>query len=203
MAITKQINRDKFYGFIKCSFFSKGLSQKQVDSINVILDKWEASALTDRRFLAYMLATAYHETGNTMLPIEEYGKGRGLDYGKKLKMGGGKNKRIAYTKPNKLYYGRGYVQLTWYENYELMGRLLGVDLLNKPELALEPKVAVDIMFEGMLKAASSFGDFTGRSLEQYFNSKVDDPLNARRIINGTDKAELIRDYYIKFLEALK
>lgn len=192
------INRDGFYWSIRGGLFKTGLKQKQVEGINAILDRWEASGLTDLRWLAYMLATTYHETAKTMQPIEEYGKGQGYRYGKKIKRSG-----IPYTLPDKLYYGRGYVQLTWYENYETMGRLLGLDLLNNPELALHPNIASQIMFEGMTKGNSNFGDFTGKSLEHYFNDKKEDWVNARRIINGTDKAELIAGYGRKFFNALK
>jgi predicted chitinase len=132
-----------------------------------------------------------------MLPIAEYGKGKGRPYGGKIKMN-----RRPYTTPNKIYYGRGYVQLTWYENYEKMGRLLGVDLLNNPELAMSPPIAIKIMIEGMTKGDSNLGDFTGKSLEMYFNEKANDPKNARRIINGMDKAALIAGYHYKFLKAL-
>lgn len=192
------INRKSFFQTIRTTLFKTGLKQKQVDGINAILDRWEASDLTDLRWLAYMLATVYHETAKTMQPIEEYGKGAGYRYGKKIKRSG-----IPYALPDKLYFGRGYVQLTWFENYETMGRLLGIDLLNNPELALHPGIAADIMFEGMTKGNSHFGDFTGKSLENYFNDTKADWVNARRIINGTDKAELIAGYGKKFYEALK
>lgn len=189
-------NTEKFFASIKKSLFGK-FTQDQVDGINYILEACKKAKICDLRWVAYMLATAYHETAKTMRPIEEYGKGKGYAYGKKLKMS-----RVPYTTPNKIYYGRGYVQLTWYENYQNMGRLLGVDLLNKPELALDKKIAADIMIEGMTKGVSNFGDFTGKSLEMYFNDKVTDWVNARRIINGTDKASLIADYAIKFYNAL-
>lgn len=192
------INHDNFFYYIRQTIFKTGLKQKQVEGINAILNRWEAQDLTDLRWLAYMMATVYHETAKTMQPIEEYGKGKGYRYGKKIKRSG-----ITYTLPDKIYYGRGYVQLTWYENYETMGRLLGIDLLNNPELALHPKIAADIMFEGMTKGNSNFGDFTGKSLEHYFNDKKEDWVNARRIINGTDKAELIAGYGKKFYQALK
>lgn len=192
------INRDNFFNSIRQSLFKPGLKQKQVEGINAILDIWEARILTDLRWLAYMLATTYHETAKTMQPIEEFGKGKGYKYGKKLKRSG-----IPYILPDKLYYGRGYVQLTWYENYETMGRLLGIDLLSNPDLALHPNFAAQIMFEGMTKGNSHFGDFTGKSLENYFNDTKEDWLNARRIINGTDKAELIAGYGKKFYQALK
>lgn len=171
------------------------LEQRQVDSVNAIMQACSCANVTDPRHVAYILATAWHES--RLKPIEEIGKGAGRDYGKKLKMS-----RIPYTKPDKIYYGRGFVQLTWYENYQLMGRLIGVDLLNRPELALSIDHAAEIIVEGMTKGASSFGDFTGKCLEMYFNDKVNDPINARKIVNGLDKAELIAGYYNKILTAL-
>ena len=189
------INRKLFYRNFRKQFGP--LNNSQVEGFEAIFDKWDKSGFKDIRWLAYMLATAWHETDKKMQAIEEYGKGKGKPYGKKLKHSG-----VAYKLPNKRYFGRGLVQLTWYENYELMGRLLGVDFLNNPELALDLSCAVEIMFEGMTKGVSSFGDFTGKCLEMYFNAKVNDPIGARRIINGTDKAELIASHHNKFLKCL-
>jgi hypothetical protein len=42
------------------------------------------------------------------------------------------------------YEGRGFIQLTGRANYALYGRLVGVDLLNEPERALEPEVAAEV-----------------------------------------------------------
>lgn len=192
------INKARFFDIIRVILFSGKLSRLQVAGIASILVEWEKSIHTDIRWLAYMLATIYHETARTMQAIEEYGKGKGRPYGKKLKMSG-----IKYITPNEIYYGRGKVQLTWYENYELMGRLLKIDLLNNPKLALDDNISNKILFEGMTKGSSSFGDFTGRCLEMYFNKTDNDPINARRIINGLDKAKLISNYHYKFLEALR
>lgn len=190
------MDRKNFYNKVRRDFGK--LTQEQVNGFEAILNEWDDSGYTDVRWLAYMLATAWHETGCRMVPCEEIGKGRGYRYGKKLKRSG-----VAYNSPNKIYYGRGHVQLTWYENYQLMGRLLGVDLLTHPEKALEMEISIRIMFEGMLRGASSFGDFTGRCLEMYFNDKANDPINARRIVNGLDKAELVASHYNKFLNALR
>lgn len=195
------VNRKQFYDKLKETKVLnklKPLNQSQVNGIEAIFNEWDNGNYTDLRWLAYMLATAYHEVDGKMTPIEEYGKGKGRPYGSKIKMS-----RAKYDKPDKLYYGRGLVQLTWYENYELMGKLLGVDLLNKPELALDPVISVKIMFEGMTKGKSKRGDFTGKALEDYFGpNKLDDPTNARRIINGTDKAVLIATYHKDFLRCL-
>ncbi|NHM08015.1 hypothetical protein G4D82_12340 [Flavobacterium sp. CYK-4] len=189
------INKVKFYTEFKKHFGR--FTNSQVQGFDAIINEWDRSRLSDLRWLAYMLATAWHETARTMQPIAEYGKGGSRPYGSKIKHSG-----VRYTTPDKLYYGRGFVQLTWYENYELMGRLLKVDLLRNPELAMNMDVAVKVMFEGMLRGASSIGDFTGKCLEQYFNANVSDPVSARRIINGTDKAQLIAEHYHKFLSCL-
>lgn len=195
----KQVNLANFYAAIRQTLFRNRLLASQIKGMDAIINEWNINKdLTDLRWLAYMLATTYHETAQTMQPIEEYGKGRGKAYGRKVKM-----TRVPYTLPNKLYYGRGFVQLTWYENYAKMGRLFGIDLLNNPELALRLDVSTKILFEGMTKGDSNFGDFTGRSLEMYFNAKVDDPINARRIINGRDKALTISKYHNQFLAALR
>ena len=53
----------------------------------------------DLRWLAYILATDYHETAYTMQPIEEYGKGAGYDYGEPDPVTG------------EIYFGTGLVQL--------------------------------------------------------------------------------------------
>ncbi len=153
--------------------------------MDAILDYWEANGYHDGRHLAYCLATAYHEVDKTMQPIEEYGKGKGKEYGKPHPITG------------KVYYGRGFVQLTWYDNYLRAGILVRADLENNPELALQLDYAVKILIEGM-----TVGLFTGKKLRSYFNDVVEDPINARRIINGKDKAELIASYYHIFLDAI-
>lgn len=192
------MNRQVFFNEIRSSLFGGRLTQSQVDGINFKLDAWDQSGLNDPRWLAYMLATVYHETDKKMIPIEEYGKGRGRPYGQKIK-----HDRKRYIHPDKIYYGRGDVQLTWYENYESMGKLLGIPLLEQPELVLVPEISAKIMIEGMTKGKSNRGDFTGVSLENYFNATKDDPVNARKIINGLDKAHLIATYHYKFLSAIK
>jgi hypothetical protein len=190
---TPIVDRIFFYEEAKRLKLFNVLSQNQVDSIETILDTWNESEYNNLKWLAYMFGTVKHETGDTFRPIREWGQGKSRPYGKNYKHSG-----KAYLIPNQIYYGRGYVQLTWYENYELMGRLLKIDLLNNPELALDNKIAAKIMFEGMTRGASSFGDFTGRCLEQYITDTETDYIGARKIINGRDKAELIAEYAIKF-----
>jgi len=173
----------EFFAKVRKSFGK--LSQAQVDGFNAILAEWEVRKLTDKRHLAYMLATAWHETAKTMRAIAEYGKGKGKKYG------------AIEIATGYAYYGRGLVQLTWADNYKKMGKILGIALYENPELALDTKIAVQIMFEGMER-----GSFTGKNLSDYFNATVDDPIGARKIINGTDRAQLIAGHHAKFLAAL-
>ena len=180
------VNRKKLFDTIRQPLFKGKLSQPQVDGIETILkacDKWK---IADPRWIAYILGTTYHETAKTMQPIEEYGKGKGKPYGGKIDVNG-----KPYTTPDKLYFGRGYVQITWLSNYKKMGKILSLPLAEQPELALISGIAADIMLEGMTKGKSSFGDFTGKSLEDYFNAHKTDWVGARVIINGKDKAEKI------------
>ena len=163
----------KFFTGIKKTVFGGKLKQSQVDGINAIYTA-AGAATNDRRWIAYMLATATWETASMMQPIAEYGKGKGRKYG------------VMDAITRQTYYGRGYVQLTWHYNYLKMGEILGLDLVNNPDLAMRPDVAADIMVIGMTR-----GTFTGRKLEDYFNKTKCDWINARRIINGTDKAREI------------
>jgi hypothetical protein len=154
-----------------------------------IIKHWESKPLLkDKRWLAYILATAYHETAHTFDPVREIGRGRLRPYGRKRKLTG-----EPYT-IDQIYYGRGHVQLTWYENYEKFGKLLGIDLLNNPDLALDMNTSIRIMFAGMTR-----GLFTGVNLSRYFNDQREDWVNARKIINGLDCADKIAEYGKEFL----
>jgi predicted chitinase len=189
---TKQL-----YDTIRPALFGGHLTQSHVDGIEAIIKAAEDGGVTDERQVAYMLATVYHECDGTMQPVRENGRGAGHPYGQKLKMGGGPGKRVPYTKPDQIYYGRGYVQLTWYENYENMGKLLHIDLLNNPDLALQDDIAAEIMVKGMTK-----GMFTGVNLDRYFNADRTDWVNARKIINGLDMADKIAGYAKLFYKGL-
>lgn len=184
------MDRAKFYKSIR-PLFGK-LKQSQVNGMEAVLDYWDGDkSLTDLRHLAYIFATIFHETARTMLAIEEYGKGKRRAYG------------AIDPKTGFAYYGRGLVQLTWASNYKKMGKILDIPLYEQPDLVLDLNISVAIIFEGMMTRKSFMGDFTGKSLENYFNKTKDDPVGARRIVNGTDKAVMIAGYHRKFLEALK
>lgn len=185
MAKMQKLNHAKFRELYHDIFGV--ISESKWNGINAILDFLEADELiTDLRWAAYMLATVKHETADTYRPIEEYGKGKGKAYGKIV------------AKTGQAYYGRGYVQLTWPDNYINMGIALNVDLYRHPENALKPDVAYKIMSLGMRQ-----GRFTGVGLKKYIHDEVCDYLNARRIINGIDRAQTIAAYAEKFENILK
>lgn len=172
-----------FYDSIKGSLYKGGLTQDQVDGINLLfghLNKIENEMIVE--FSAYILATVYHETDRKMEPIEEY-------YGS--------------TTRYAPWYGRGYVQLTWEENYKKQEEKhydKGEDywVHKKKERALIPHVSADILVAGMID-----GDFTGVGLGKYINGNDIDYVNARRVVNGTDKASTIASYAVEFEKALR
>jgi hypothetical protein len=187
------IDRDMFFDEVRDTLFAGAMSQEQVDGMSVILAVWDyqggGTPMTDQRWLAYMMATTYKETDRHMWPIEEYGRGEGRDYG------------APDPETGQTYYGRGFVQLTWRENYanasKRLGLIEGRDLEHHAHMALDSLIATRVLFRGMAE-----GWFTGRQLGDYFNDKEDDPVNARQIINGNDCDEEIAGYYATFLDAI-
>ena len=179
----------RFYAKIRDTRFRGGLNQAQVDNINLLLSVCifaDLDPLIEQA--AYVLGTVFHETDATMEPIEEYG---------------GKSARYAP------WYGRGHVQLTWKTNYQKMEDKLGhlqivkdLDipwrLTSAPHAALVPETSALICVLGMRD-----GDFTGRGLGRYINDERVDYRNARRIVNGLDKAALIAGYAEQFKAALE
>lgn len=208
------MNRSAFFASARQSLFGGKLAQAQVTGIDVILDKWDAEKLTDDRWLAYMLATAFHETGQTMEPVVE-----NLNYSasgllKTFPKHFTVSQAAAYARqPRKIanrayadrmgngneasgdgwrFRGRGLVQITGRDNYATFG----ID--RNPDLAILDEPAARIMFDGMIN-----GRFTGKRLADCFNDRLTDWRNARRIINGMDRADDIAGYGRKFHAAIQ
>lgn len=163
------------------------LRQEQVAGTNAVLLAAEGAPLSHA---AYMLATAWHETNKTMQPVREA-------YWLSEEW---RRKHLRYYP----HYGRGYVQLTWQENYAKADRALGLDglLLREPDRAMEPHIAAAIMRRGMDE-----GWFTGVKLRDVLPmagvATRKQYMDARTIINGRDKADLIEDYAQAFERALR
>lgn len=185
------MSRSAFYSSVRPMFHGI-LSQQQVDGIEALLAATEGQPIT---FRAYLLATAKHETADTMQPITEYGGRRYFD-----KYDTGKLAKALGNTPEAdgdgyTYRGRGYVQLTGRANYAKAGDALGLDMLRKPDLALQPSVAALILVRGCCD-----GWFTGKKLADYLPG---DYRGARRVVNGLDKADLIAGYAREFEAALR
>jgi hypothetical protein len=152
----------------------------------------------DRRWLAYMLSTAFHETAMTMQPVREAFW---------LSENWRKTHLSYYP-----YYGRGYVQLTHKGNYKRAGDDIDVDLVSNPDMAMNPQHAAHIMFIGMRDGWFRSDAHGKHTLGRYFSKDVDDPVGARNIINGKETkvidgktvtvAEIMAGYHKIFLHAL-
>jgi hypothetical protein len=191
------INRKFFRETARMRLFAGSLKKDQINGMEQILDLWEATrAGQDDRWLAYMLATAYHETARTMQPVRETLRATDADAIKVLDNAWHRGQLPWVSKPywnqdanGKTWLGRGLVQLTHHDNYKRMSSVLGIDLVTDPSVAMNMKVALQVMFVGMER-----GYFTGASLHQFFDGQKEDWKNARRIINGLDQALPIADY---------
>ena len=133
--------------------------------------------------MAYVLATAEWETNKTFKPVKE-AYWLSEDW---------RRENLRYYP----YYGRGYVQLTWKNNYAKYSQILGVDLINNPDLAMDHDIALFVLVHGF-----KTGTFTGRKITDYINEGGADFINARRCINGTDHAHDIARLAEKHMQSL-
>ena len=155
----------------------------QYNNASLILNYAVSIGVTDLGQLSYVLSTAIGESG--IRPIKEIRCAEGTPCWKA---------QNAYWYTG--YYGRGFVQLTWQSNYQKFGAALKIDLVNNPDLALNPTYAAQIISLGMQK-----GMFTGVSLSTYINGSHQDFYNARKIINGLDAAQAFADRAEKIYKA--
>lgn len=190
-----------FYDNLRSGLLGPTLSPSEVNGCEAILDAMEGAPLA---WTAYALATAYHETASTMQPIKEYG---GATYFMRMYDVTGARPQMAVANGNNcagdgpLYCGRGYVQLTWKNNYAKAGKECGVDLVGEPDLALNPEIAAKVLRRGMQE-----GWFTGKAFSDYLpgagRATDGQYARARYIINGSDKAQQIAGHAKAFEDAL-
>jgi len=172
--------------------FYGSLPSWQADPMVLLVDKCLELDVTNAKHIAYVLATAYHES-NRFKAKEEYRKGRGRSYGQPVHI---------WSNKKSSFHGRGWVQLTWLGNYgQFTARLSAItgkeiDLINNPEIILnDDQINAYITVVGMKE-----GLFTGKSMSDYLGN---DYTAARRVVNGTDKAAQIAGYARIFEEALR
>lgn len=207
------MDRSRFFAALRSrvsAVFGTALSQAQVDGLNVILDAGRNTGLP-LKHLAYALATAYHETGGKMQPVNE-----NLNYTSAARIRAVWPKRftsvaaaIPYLRnplglANRVYAdrmgngpeasadgwryrGRALPQLTGRENYGKASKLVGVDLIADPDAANDTDISAHILIEGMRA-----GMFTGRKLTDFISGDAADYVGARAIINDDLKANGIK-----------
>lgn len=174
----------------------------QASGIEAILDE---CAGMDISHAAACLGTAWLETGGGMQPVKEtvypWSKTRNppdatvaARLEKAFKDGKVKTPYWRKDADGKYWFGRGLAQVTWKDNYRRASAIVGVDLVAKPDLALDLQIAAKVLVQG-----SAAGLFTGKKLVDFLPG---DYANARRVINGTDRASEYAGLCRKFETAL-
>ena len=165
------------------------LTIEQEKNIGYIIDAFNKLGDCDNAKLAYILATAWHESRFRTVR-ECFAKN---DAAARACVS---NRAYGKVVNGQVYYGRGFSQLTWDYNYRTFGQLLGIDLYNNPDLAMNPVYAAEILVIGMVE-----GRFTYKKLEKYITPQQWDFFNARRTVNALDKASQIKGYAEKIINA--
>lgn len=167
----------------------KGKMKDLEDTLEAIKPALRSKRLTKDSDLMAALATIAAET-TIFQPIPEYGRGKGKKYGE-------------------IYYGRGYIQLTWDYNYKAYNDYLKsylkskfgdkADMLANPKLALDPGVAAQVL-------AHYFVNHTLKLRKRGENQKLytisnqaiaQNFLNTRRLVNGwVDVPNGLRDFSV-------
>jgi putative chitinase len=193
----------RFFAALRSGLLGPTLSSDEVSGCSAILEACKGWPVS---WQAYGLATAYHETAHTMQPIKEYG---GPSYLRRMYDIDGLRPEKARELGNLIpgdgvkFCGRGYVQLTGRTNYAHADKALDLhgDLVANPDLAMMPSISAQILEQGMRE-----GWFTTRRLDQFLPmmrpATRAEFMAARRIINGTDRNDLIADYSLRFQDAL-
>ena len=140
--------------------------------IDKILKECKKQGIVNPAQIHYIIATVDYETNGTFLPVKEA-----------YWLSEGWRKRNLRYYP---YYGRGLVQITWKANYKKFSKLMDIDLVSNPDLALEIDNAVYILVYGF-----KHGVFTGKKISDYINLNRTDFKSARKVINGNDRAVYI------------
>jgi putative chitinase len=197
----QSMNRQTFFDALRGGF-TGALEPQEVTGTEAILD---AMAGLPIAFVAYALATAWHETAGTMQPIKERG-GTSYFFSRYDPKGPRPDiaKRLGNTEPGDgaRFPGRGLPQTTGRANYAKASAFLGVDCIANPDLLLEPRYAAPWMVHAMLH-----GLFTGKRFADYLPSQgpatYEKFVPARRIVNGLDRAADIAGYAVKYQDGLQ
>lgn len=162
---------------------------------------------TPLNIFAYILATVYWETAHTMQPVKEAYWVYPHD---PVKMEAWRKRNLRYYP----YYGRSFPQFTWEKNYrtatdvwnsEFRGDGPKVNFVTDPDRIMDPAFGVPLTFHAL-----RHGWFTGKGLDDFIDlidegdqEDLREFKNARKAVNGTDKAEAIGRVALLMEAALK
>jgi putative chitinase len=233
------IDKSAFYGHLRNTLLRSGIRTNHTKAMDALLLDMYGRPTS---WIAYALATAWHETGGNMKPNAEnlnysvqgllntFGRhriseadarrlgrqpGEGpLSVARQRKIGniiyGGEWGRtnLGNTEPNDGwdFRGRGMDHCTGRRNYRVTGNDIGLDLIAEPGLLLVLENALKALHTGMVTGRYAV-DRSGRHsfarhLPRSGNATRAQFREARRIINGVDKADQIAGHALIFQEAL-
>jgi putative chitinase len=199
------MNESILFAKLRATVFEGHLTQTQIDAFHSILAACQKWNVIDLAEIASALTPPMIETGGSYKLVEEdlHYRAAGLRktfkkyfttdaIANKYAMQPERIANRAYANRNGngneasgdgwKYRGRGWPQLTGRANYEKLGLVLSLPLIEKPELALDPNVSAQILVLGMKN-----GIFTSRKLSQYHTKIGYDFKGARDIINPGDR----------------
>lgn len=196
---------------------ARGLTRRE--HIALINNACEQLKVTDKGQIAYILATAEHESGH-FLPIYNLVERENrkswpgfINYDTRADLwniGPGDGERFKW---------RGYVQLTGRANYTKYDPILKEEglinpeqsIITNPDLVLDPKIAAFILVHGMINGNFGYLEIKWKDgkirtipakLGDFINGKKQDWGGARQTVNGNDKAWKIATEAKKILKTL-
>jgi len=172
--------------------------------------------ITDKKQLAYLLATARKESdyslqrwesdylcGKQGVAYQDKPCQKALDYYRST-TGGKKDYYTLGTDDKGLpYFGRGLIQLTGKSNYDYYGKKVGVNLVKNADKALQNKTSYDIAVEYLMeKRGGAYAD--GNRKRSTFDLVSDGNFSlARKSVKGSSSGwQEVKDIYDKWLNIL-
>jgi hypothetical protein len=184
--VTKQV---KLYElFVPIEEIGRGAGKKYYEPIKIVKTS-EGVSITEKdgdRFKVLNDGSLLEASG--LSAVED----RGSKYeGKTSK------KYIEAEGTEQAYFGRGLVQLTWWDQYlrSSVAFGYGLELLLNPEKVKDFDVAYNIMVMGMTTGG---GFANGKMCSNYFTDNATNYKGARAMVNGTDKASDIAQLALAF-----
>ena len=191
-----------FFDAVRQALFDGMLRDSQVNGIKAVIDVWTKSYPSGNpRWLAYILASVYHETGRRMIPVREGFKDtdeKAREHVRNMFLSGRINHDYAIPVDGISYFGRGRIQVTHLANYQKLMRRFNRDFVREPNLLLDSSIDAEVAVIGHVE-----GLWTRFKLADFISGLRCDYVGARQIVNGHDRAGDIANYASKFERAVR